>query len=275
MIETRREGAVLVVVNSAPETRNALTPDFYDGFRTLLEEAGEDPSIAAVVLTGAGNFFCSGGNIAGLKARTTMKEADRRQGIEKLHGMIRALRACPKPVVAAVEGGAAGAGVSMALACDLIVAARSAYFSVAYVKIGLTPDGGATAFLARSLPRQLVNELCLTGDRIAVERLHDLGMINRIVETGDSLQAALEIARRLAEGPALSMARIKALVESGASNDLMTQLDLEADSMAASFGTAEGAEGIAAFLEKRKADFRPSVEKDTLDSKAGTPDHAG
>ncbi len=264
MIETRRDGAVLVAVNSAPETRNALTPDFYDGFRELLEQAGEDPTIAAIVLTGAGGFFCSGGNVAGLKARTTMKQADRRQGIEKLHGMIRAMRACPKPIVAAIEGGAAGAGVSMALACDLAVAARGAYFSVAYVKIGLTPDGGATAFLARSLPRQLVNELCLTGDRIDVQRLYDLGMINRIVGTGESLQTALEIAQRLADGPALSMARIKALADAGATNDLESQLDLEANSMAASFGTPEGAEGIAAFLEKRKAKFRPEG-----DSKSG------
>lgn len=269
MIETRREGAVLVVVNAAPETRNALTPDFYDGFRELLEKAGADPSIAAVVLTGAGNFFCSGGNIAGLKARTTMKEAERRQGIEKLHGMIRALRACPKPIIAAIEGGAAGAGVSMALACDLVVAARGAYFSVAYVKIGLTPDGGATAFLARSLPHQLVNELCLTGDKIDVQRLHELGLINRIVEPGKSLEVALEIAQRLATGPALSMARIKALVDTGATNDLQTQLDLEADSMAASFGTAEGAEGIAAFLEKRRANFRPPAVNDHDDGKAG------
>lgn len=264
MIETRRDGAVLIIVNSAPETRNALTPDFYDGFRELLEKAGDDPAIAAIVLTGAGGFFCSGGNVAGLKARTTMKQADRRQGIEKLHGMIRAMRACPKPIVAAIEGGAAGAGVSMALACDLVVAAKGSYFSVAYVKIGLTPDGGATAFLARSLPRQLVNELCLTGDKIDVQRLYDLGMINRIVEAGESLQTALEIAQRLAVGPALSMARIKALADAGATNDLESQLDLEADSMAASFGTPEGAEGIAAFLEKRKANFRPEG-----DSKSG------
>ncbi|WP_282605973.1 oxepin-CoA hydrolase, alternative type [Pelagibius sp. Alg239-R121] len=266
MIETKKEGAVLVVINSAPETRNALTPDFYSGFRELLETAHDDPSVAAIVLTGAGNFFCSGGNVAGLKARTSMNEAERRQGIDKLHGMISAMRACPKPIVAAIEGGAAGAGVSMALACDMIVAAKDAYFSVAYVKIGLTPDGGATAFLARSLPRQLVNELCLTGDRVNVQRLHDLGMINRIVEAGEALDAAEEIAHRLASGPGQSMARIKSLVDAGATNDLETQLDLEAQSMAASFGTPEGAEGIAAFLEKRKANFRPATDDEVGDA---------
>ena len=266
MIDTRQEGTVLKVVNNDPGTRNALTPEFYTGFREVLESAGKDPSIAAIVLTGAGDFFCSGGNLTVLKERTTMPESERRQGIDKLHGLIKALRACPKPIVAAIEGGAAGAGVSMALACDMIVAARGAYFSVAYVKIGLTPDGGATAFLSRSLPRQLVSELCLTGDRIDVQRLYDLGTINRIVEPGTALDAATAIARRLAEGPEGAMARIKNLVDSGATASLDEQLEMEARSMAASFGTAEGAEGIAAFLEKRKACFRPITEE-----KAGGP----
>lgn len=262
MIETRKEGAVLTVVNSDPGTRNALTPEFYTGFRALLEDAGNDPSIAAIVLTGAGGFFCSGGNLTVLKERTTMAESERRQGIDKLHSLIAAMRACPKPIVAAIEGGAAGAGVSMALACDMVVAARDAYFSVAYVKIGLTPDGGATAFLSRSLPRQLVSELCLTGDRIGIQRLYDLGTINRVVDTGEALNSALETARRLAQGPAGAMARIKRLVDSGATAGLDEQLELEAQSMAASFGTAEGAEGIAAFLEKRKPRFRPAQDND-------------
>ncbi|TQV83158.1 oxepin-CoA hydrolase, alternative type [Denitrobaculum tricleocarpae] len=266
MIETRKEGAVLIVVNSDPGTRNALTPEFYRGFRELLEDAGGDTSVAAIVLTGAGDFFCSGGNLTVLKERTTMKESERRQGIDKLHSLITAMRACPKPIVAAIEGGAAGAGVSMALACDMVVAARDAYFSVAYVKIGLTPDGGATAFLSRSLPRQLVSELCLTGDRVGVQRLYDLGTINRIVETGQAVDEATAIAQRLAQGPEGAMARIKHLVDSGATTTLDEQLELEAQSMAASFGTAEGAEGIAAFLEKRKPRFRPMA-----DDEAGDP----
>lgn len=266
MIETRKEGTVLIVVNSDPGTRNALTPDFYTGFREVLEGAGEDPSIAAIVLTGSGDFFCSGGNLTVLKERTTMKESERREGIDKLHSLIAAMRTCPKPIVAAIEGGAAGAGVSMAMACDMIVAAREAYFSVAYVKIGLTPDGGATAFLSRSLPRQLVSELCLTGDRIGVQRLYDLGTINRIVDTGHALETSLELAQQLAKGPAGAMARIKCLVDSGATASLDDQLELEAQSMAASFGTAEGAEGIAAFLEKRKPRFRPATDDEAGDT---------
>ncbi len=255
-IRTRREGDVLIVVNDDPATRNALSGVFYDGFHKVLEMARVDASIAAIALTGAGGFFCSGGNVHGLREKTRMNEAGRRDGVEKLHALIRAMRACPKPIIAAIEGGAAGAGASLALACDMIVAARGAYFSIAYVKIGLTPDGGATAFLSQVLPRHLVTELCLTGNRIDVERLHQLGVVSALTEPDRALDAALGMARILAAGPEQAMARCKALVGAAQSNDLETQLDLEAQSMAEALGAAEASEGIAAFLEKRSPDFR-------------------
>ncbi len=138
----------------------------------------------------------------------------------------------------------------------MIVAARGAYFSIAYVKIGLTPDGGATAFLSQALPRHLVTELCLTENRIDVERLHQLGVVSALTEPNRALDTALGMARMLAAGPEQAMARSKALVGAAQSNDLETQLDLEAQSMAEALGAAEGSEGIAAFLEKRSPDFR-------------------
>jgi enoyl-CoA hydratase/carnithine racemase len=155
-----------------------------------------------------------------------------------------------------VEGGAAGAGASLAVACDLIVAARDAYFSVAYIKIGLTPDGGATAFLGAALPRQMVSEMVFTGDRIAAERLHGLGMVNRLTGPGQALEGALELATRLAHGPAHALAEGKRLINQARLNPLQAQLDLEADGIATALGGDEGREGIAAFLEKRKPDFR-------------------
>jgi enoyl-CoA hydratase/carnithine racemase len=169
--------------------------------------------------------------------------------------MVRIFRDCPKPVIAAIEGGAAGAGVSLALACDLVVAAEDAYFSVAYVKIGLTPDGGATSFLSGAMPRQLVNELCLTGDRIGVDRLHHFGLVNRLVAPGAALDVALDIAQRISSGPSRSMARIKELGYLGQSASLEDQLEHEAVRMSDSLGDAEAAEGTRAFLEKRPADF--------------------
>ncbi|MBK0400264.1 enoyl-CoA hydratase/isomerase family protein [Limibaculum sp. M0105] len=251
-IGLERKDAVLTVTNNDPATRNALSWDFYDGFREILDEAADDARTRAIVLTGAGGFFCSGGNVSGLAERARATHAVRRSSVERLHGMIRAMRGCPKPIVAAIEGGAAGAGVSMALACDLIVAARESYVSVAYVRIGLTPDGGATAMLGRALPRQLVTEMVMTGDRVGAERLHALGLVNRLTAPGAALAEAQALAARLAEGPAGALAAGKALIGGAAEESLDGQLDAEAAAIAEALGGREAAEGIAAFLEKRK-----------------------
>ena len=261
-IDTEIQDGVLLVTNNDPATRNAIGLDAFDGLAEAVEQATNNPDIGAVVVTGAGGFFCSGGDINGLRQRVGAEPAARREGIDKLHAMIQIFRNCPKPVIAAIEGGAAGAGVSLALACDLIVAARDAYFSVAYVKIGLTPDGGATSFLSQSLPRQLVAELCMTGDRVGVERLHQFGVINRLTEPGEALPTALAAAKQLSRGPARSISRIKELTFLGQANTLDEQLECEAERMSASLGDDEAAEGTRAFLEKRPPDFVGLRSKD-------------
>ena len=254
-IVLERHGRVLKVINNDPKTRNALSWDFYDGFRRAVEEAGEDPGVGAIVLTGAGGFFCSGGNVNGLKERSGADYEARRSSVDRLHEMIRAMRACPKPIIAAVDGGAAGAGASIMAACDLIVAARDAYVSVAYIRIGLTPDGGATAFFGASLPRQLVSEMVFTGDRIPVERLHACGMVNRLATPGQALDTAMEWAAQIAEMPTRALANGKALIEAARLNTLEAQLDAEADGIAEALAGPEGQEGIDAFLAKRKPDW--------------------
>jgi enoyl-CoA hydratase/carnithine racemase len=253
----RREGPVLVLTHDHPGTRNALTPAFYAALTAALAEAQADASIGAVVLTGAGGFFCAGGDLRQLARRRELAPEERRERLEGLHGLVRTIRECRKPVIAAVDGGAAGAGVSLALACDLLVMARDAYFSVAYVKVGLTPDGGATFFLSEVLPRQLLTELCLTGDRIAAERLAQFGAVNRLAEPGRAVDEALLLAQRLAAGPARATARIKDLCRHAAGATLDEQLEREARHMVESLGDAESAEGIAAFFDKRAADFQP------------------
>ncbi len=255
-LKLERRGRVLVATINDPKTRNALGWDFYDPFREAVDEAGQDPDIGAIVLTGAEGFFSSGGNVHGLKERSEADYAGRRSAVDKLHGMILAMRACPKPIIAAVEGGAAGAGASVAMASDMMVAAEGAYLSIAYVRIGLTPDGGATAFLGAALPRQLVAEMVFTGDRVPVERLHALGMVNRLVAPGEALDAALELAGQLADGPARALGNAKRLIERARINTLEDQLEAEGEGIAGALGGAEGQEGIAAFLEKRKPDFR-------------------
>ena len=252
---TRREGAVLVLSNNNQAARNALSPEYYHAVMEALRAAGTDASVAAVILTGEGGHFCAGGDLNQLATRREMPLAERRLRLEDLNHLMRAIRDCPKPVIAAVEGAAAGAGLSLAMACDMLVAACNAVFSVAYVKVGITPDGGATAFLAEFVSRQVLTELCLTGERISGERLHALGPVNRLAEPGEALTQALALAAQVAAGPDLAMGRIKALCCSAYAQPLDAQLELEAQLMVQSQATEESREGIGAFLEKRPADF--------------------
>lgn len=252
---SRQEGAVRILINNNPATRNAITPGLYAGLPTALAAAQADPEVGAIVLTGAGDFFCSGGDLNQLATRRELPPAQRREKLEGLHTLIHAIRNCGKPVIAAVEGGAAGAGLSIALACDLLVVARDAFFSVAYVKVGLTPDGGATAFLAEFVSRQILTELCLTGDSITGERLHAMGAVNRLTDQGAALTEAVALAARLATGPAHANARIKALCQHAYGANLEAQMKLEAQLMVESQGDDEAAEGIGAFFAKRSPDF--------------------
>ncbi len=250
-----RDGPVLTITNNNPAARNALTPGYVAALTAGLEQAAADPGVAAVILWGAQGYFCAGGDLNVLIKRRAMSVADRIASIAGLHDAIKAIRACPKPVIAAVEGGAAGAGASIALACDLVVAARDAYFAVSYLRVGLTPDGGATAFLSECAPRQLVNEILMFGDRVPASRLLDLGAINRLTDTGQAWRAAREMGERLFDTGPSALGVAKDLALSARTSDLDTQLDREARAMAAAQGGDEAAEGIAAFLEKRKADF--------------------
>jgi len=252
---TRREGAVLVLSNNNPAARNALSPAFYQALTQALNDAKNDATVGAIVLTGEGGHFCAGGDLRQLVKRRDLAIPERREKLEGLHDLIRAVRACPKPVIAAVEGAAAGAGVSLALACDMLVAARNAAFSVAYVKIGLTPDGGATAFLAQFVSRQVLTELCLTGERVSGERLHALGPVNRLAEPGEALAQAIALAQQLAAGPDEAMGNIKALCHAAYDNTLDQQLEQEAQYMVHAQGGEESREGMAAFLEKRAPDY--------------------
>lgn len=254
-ILAHRDGAVQVLSFNNPAARNALTPEVYAALPAALEQAQRDPGVGTIVLTGVGGAFCAGGDLKRLAQRRAMAPTERRAGIESLHDLIRAIRDCSKPVIAAVEGAAAGAGLSIALACDMLVAARNASFSVAYIKVGLSPDGGATAFLSQFVSRQLLTELCLTGRPVTGERMHALGVANRLAESGSALTEAIALAQLLAVGPERATARIKSLCRHAGENTLEAQLDFEAEYMAESLGDDEAAEGIGAFFDKRPADF--------------------
>ncbi len=255
--QVKRElsGNTLLLTLDGPKSRNAVSPPVYAALQEQLIQAADDPAVRAIVLSGANGFFCSGGDVNNLKRSASQPLHEVSRSTDGLNAMIKWVRACPKPVIAAVEGGAAGVGISLALACDLIVASQAAKFTVAYVRIGLTPDGGVTHFLSAGLPRQLVTEMCLLGKPVVADVLAHHGLINRVVPEGSALDAALELSSALAQGPAGAMAKIKQLIEVAPKNDLATHLDAEARGMNQSRYTAEAKEGTRAFLEKRKPDF--------------------
>lgn len=253
--DIRDQGNALLVENRNAARRNVLTPEYYDGLHRALRVAAETPRIGAVILTGEGGFFCAGGDLNTLATAAQMSDEQRRDRIGNLQNLIRAVVACPRPVIAAVEGGAAGAGASLAFACDMIVAGRDAKFTAAYVNAGLVPDGALTATLTASLPPQLVAEMCLTGRPVPAERLHALGAVNRVTETGGALAAAQDIAARLANGPANAQAAIKKMLTGARAQLFEAQLAAETDAMVMALAAPEAAEGIGAFLNKRPADF--------------------
>ncbi|WP_310626396.1 oxepin-CoA hydrolase, alternative type [Limnohabitans sp.] len=255
VLVTHREGPVLVLSHHNVAARNALSFEFYTALTEALHAAAQDPSVGAIVLTGEGGHFCSGGDLRQLAKRRELHVSERRVRLEGLHDLIRSVRDCPKPVIAAVEGAAAGAGLSLAMACDMLVAAEDAMFTVAYVKVGLTPDGGATAFLAEFVSRQVLTELCLTGMPLSGERMHVLGAVNRLVASGQALPNALALAADISKGPQQSMAHIKQLCRHAMRNSLDDQLELEARFMVEAMGSDESLEGIRAFLDKRQPNY--------------------
>lgn len=248
-------GDRLVVVNMNAAARGAITPQFYACIREAMERA-QDTRVRAVILTAEGGYFCAGGDLKSIQERRKLPEAERKERIEILHGVSRAIRTAPVPVIAAIEGGAAGAGLSIALACDLVVAAEGSKFTAAYVKAGLVPDGGLTSALARVMPRPMAMEMCLFGRPMPAERLLDLGAINQIVPAGEVDAAAHALADALARGPREAQGSIRALVSSGYDQTEAAQLDAERDGMARAQGSWEAGEGIAAFIEKRRPDFK-------------------
>ncbi|QBF30644.1 oxepin-CoA hydrolase, alternative type [Thalassococcus sp. S3] len=248
------QGDRLVVVNMNAEKRGALSPDLYAALMEALAKA-EEGRVRALLLTSEGGFFCAGGDLNVLVSRRDLPEAERRDKIDDLHDLIRGIRACPVPVIAAVEGGAAGAGASLALACDLIVAAEGAKFVASYVKAGLVPDGGLTSALARMVPRPLAMEMCLLARPVSAERMAAMGVVNELVAPGQAFDAAQRWADAVAQGPREAQRVIRGLVSDAYEATQAAQLDAERDGMAHAAGGAEAAEGIAAFLEKRKPAF--------------------
>lgn len=252
---SRRDGTLILTLSN-PGARNALHPDMYAAAIETLSTAERDATVRAVVLTGADHFFCAGGNLNRLLENRARPKSEQADSIDNLHRWVEALRDCPKPVIAAVDGAAAGAGFSLALACDLIVAGSSAKFVMAYVKVGLTPDGGGSWFLSQALPRQLATEMIMEGKPVLAPRLHQLGIVNRVVADGTALDAALAWADELAQLSPNALERIKSLLGEAPHNTLAQHFEAEKHSFVESLHHRDAQEGISAFLDKRPPQYR-------------------
>lgn len=254
-LKRHRVGRTLVLTLSNPQHRNALGPELYVEGVEALNLAESSHELASVVLTGEGSVFSAGGNLQRLQANRQQDPAVQARSLDALHTWIETIRGFPKPVIAAVEGAAAGAGFSLVLACDLIVAARDAVFTMAYSKLALSPDGGASWHLSRALPRQLATELLMCGERIGAPRLAELGVVNRLSDPGSALADALTLAEQLNRGAGNALASIKALLNEASQRDLAEQLALERAHFVRNLHHPNAGRGIDAFLAKQPPQF--------------------
>lgn len=249
-------GQTLVLTLSNPTLRNALGPEMYTAGIEALNAAESNSEIRSVIITGEGAHFCAGGNLQRLLANREQAKEVQAQSIDGLHTWMEAIHTFPKPVIAAVEGAAAGAGFSLVLMCDLVVAARDSIFVMAYSSIALSPDGGGSWNLSQALPRQIAAELMLLGERISADRLHALGSINRLVESGTALTQALDLAERINARAPNAMQSIKELINDAANQSLHMHLAQERDHFVNNLHHANSGIGISAFLNKEKPIYK-------------------
>ena len=253
---TDRQGATLVLTLSDPATRNSLSPQACAAGVEALDQAEADSQVRCVVLRGEGAHFCAGGNLQRIgKARHEPPE-EQAQSMSHFLGFVEALRGFPKPVIAAVEGYAAGGGCSLALACDLIVAAEDARFLMSWGRVGLSPDGGASWHLARQLPRAQALRMLWLPEPMTARQWQAYGLVSTVTDTAQALTEALKLAERLAQMAPNVLASVKELVNQAPRLDLRQQLDSEREHFVRNLFEANGGEGLRAFAEKRPPDFR-------------------
>ncbi|TMF88694.1 MAG: 2-(1,2-epoxy-1,2-dihydrophenyl)acetyl-CoA isomerase [Chloroflexi bacterium] len=257
LVLSARQGAVLTLTLNRPETLNALNRQTTQALTAALEAAGRDPEVGAIILTGAGRAFCAGADLKDVAARAQAGESDLGEDLRANYApMIRAIRACPTPVIAALNGTAAGAGLSLALACDLRIAAAGAQLIVVFVRVGLVPDAGSLFFLTRMLGLSKATELAMTGDPLTAEEGKKLGVISAVVPAEQLMPAAVARANELAAGPRRTYALIKRGIERALGRDLEQVMELESQLQAVAAATPDAQEAIRAFVEKRQPVFR-------------------
>jgi len=255
LYEIREDGVATITLNR-PERLNAFTHEMIDLWVDALQDAQHNDAVQVVVVTGAGRAFCSGGDVGSMNERSSdMTGLDHKRWLEHVHRVPLTLEALDKPVIAALNGVAVGAGLDMALMCDLRYAATGARFSEGYVKVGLIPGDGGTYFLPRLIGTAKALELFWTGDFLSAEEAERIGLVNRVFESEQLLPEVYALATRLASGPSVAIRTVKRAVYQGMRMDLRTHLDMLSSHMGFIRQTADHREGARAFVEKRAPRF--------------------
>jgi 2-(1,2-epoxy-1,2-dihydrophenyl)acetyl-CoA isomerase len=248
------DAGVLRVTLNRPDKLNGFTAAMHEGLGAAMTRAESEPAVRCVLITGAGRGFCSGQDLGERDMSRT--DLDLGAGLDaRYNPLVRRMRALEKPIVCAVNGVAAGAGANFALACDLVIAARSASFIQAFVKIGLVPDCGGSFFLPRLAGMQRAMALAMTGDRLSAEDAERWGIIWKCVDDAALAAEADKLCRSLAAGPTRALGLIKKAMYASSGNSLAAQLDLERDLQREVGKGKDYREGVAAFMEKRKPNF--------------------
>ena len=253
-----RSRVALITLNR-PEARNALSDRLTPALRRMIKQCGDDPKVGALLISGAGNAFCAGGDVKGMgnnagKAEPALEEriADLQMKQRTLTGALVAVR---KPTIAALSGPAAGAGLALALACDIRIAAESAIMATGYARIGLTGDYGIAWLLTRLAGTSRARELMFLSERIDARRCEALGLVNRVVPDAELREAAFALAKTLAEGPSIALASIKDNLDHAVTSNLLDSMDQEAENLIRATRTTDHKEAVRAFIEKRKPAF--------------------
>jgi len=250
---------VAVITLNRPQARNSLSENLTPALRRMIKLCGEDSNVGALLITGAGNAFCAGGDVKGMGGKPDSSNAPELTFDEKVarlqerqRTLTGALVNVRKPTIAALPGPAAGAGLSLALACDLRIAAESAFVTTAYVKIGLSGDYGMSWLLTRIVGTARARELMFFADKINAKRCEALGIVNRVVPDDRLRDEAFAWAKKLAEGPLKALRYMKDNLDEALMHDFLTSLDHEAERMVRSANTTDHKEAVKAFVEKRK-----------------------
>lgn len=251
-LQTDHRGRTLLMTLVGPATRNALSPQVYAAGIEILNMAESNPDVSVVVLTGAGDHFCSGGDLRRLAHNRQHDLGTQGEQIDAFHNWIEVLRSFPKPVIAAVEGQTAGGGVALALACDLVVASEAARFVMAYSRVGLSPDGGTTWHLGRALGRGAALALLWQGEDQTAAQWAQCGLVHRVVSPGAALNEALAWAEALAQCPSGVLSSIKELVNDASTHTLRDHLQAEKKHFLVNLSRPEAGQAIDAFLNRRR-----------------------